>query len=116
MTSPAGTIPKSDIRWQWDLAGGSLMDMAYTVSATRYFLDAGNPASVESAKARPMKKDERVDEAMEACMKFNTENGQVESSIKTDMNQAFMGHVLPKVWQVPSVRIELEDATIYYYK
>lgn len=32
------------------------------------------------------------------------------------MNQAFMGHVVPKVWQVPSVRIELEDATIYYYK
>lgn len=49
--------------------------MAYTVSATRYLLDARSPTSVELAKARPMKTDERVDEAMEACMRFNTDNG-----------------------------------------
>lgn len=90
--------------------------MAYTMSATRYFLDAGSPASVESAKAWPMKKDELVDEAMEACMRFNMDNGQVESSIKTDMNQAFMGHVVLKIWQVPLVRIEVEDTTIYYHR
>lgn len=32
------------------------------------------------------------------------------------MNQAFMGHLVPKFWQAPSIRIELEHATIYYYK
>lgn len=81
MTTPSGTVPKSDIRWKFDLAGRSLMDMAYTVSAARYFVGAGTPSSVDSAKARPMKKDPRVDEAMEATMRFDTENGSVESSI-----------------------------------
>ncbi|CAI4214123.1 unnamed protein product [Parascedosporium putredinis] len=115
MTSPAGTIPKGDIRWQWDLAGGSLMDMTYTVSATRFFLGAGTPSSIEFAKARTLKDDSRIDEAMEAGMMFETEGGPVQSTIKTDMNQAFVGHVVPKVWQLPSIRIELEHATIYYY-
>ena len=116
MTSPSGTIPKSDIRWQFDLAGGSLMDMAYTVSAARYFVGAGMPLEVEEAKARTWKKDPRIDEAMEARMRFKREEGEVTSDIKTDMNQAFMGHLVPKVWQVPSIRIELEHAIIYYYK
>lgn len=116
MTTPSGTIPKSDIRWQFDLAGGSLMDMTYTVSAARYFVGDGTSSSVESAKARPMKEDPRVDEAMEARMRFDTDEGPVECDIKTDMNQGFLGHLVPKVWQVPSIRIELEHATIYYYK
>lgn len=117
MTTPAGTVPKSDIRWQFDLAGGSLMDMTYTVSAARYFVGAGTPVEVEEARARTWKKDTRVDEAMEARMRFEGEGGgEVTSDIKTDMNQAFMGHLVPKVWQAPSIRIELERATIYYYK
>jgi hypothetical protein len=32
MTTPTGSIPSSDIWWQFDLAGGSLMDMTYVVS------------------------------------------------------------------------------------
>jgi predicted dehydrogenase len=70
MTTPAGTVPESDIRWQFDLGGGSLMDMTYVLSATRFVLDAGAPASVLSAKARPFRKDARVDEAMEATLTF----------------------------------------------
>ena len=116
MTSPSGTVPKSNIRWQYDLAGGSLMDFTYTVSATRYFLGGEAPSSVESAKARPMEEDPRVDEAMEARMRFDTDKGPVECDIKTDMNQGFLGHLVPKVWQMPSIRIELEHATIYFYK
>lgn len=116
MTSPAGTVPKSDIRWKWDLGGGSLMDMTYTISATRYFLDADVPMDVEYAKARQFSEDPRVDEAMEARMRFETRHGVVESEILTDMNQAFQGSIIPKVWELPSIRIDLEHATIYYYK
>ena len=116
MTTPAGTIPKSDIRWNWDLGGGSLMDMTYVVSATRFFLGVGAPAKVEHAKARPMKEDARVDEAMEASLVFETDTGPVHSVIKTDMNQAYAAHILPKVWELPSIRLELEHATIYFYK
>ncbi|KAL5610920.1 hypothetical protein FOBRF1_007037 [Fusarium oxysporum] len=115
MTTPAGSIPKSDIRWQWDLAGGSLMDMTYTVSATRYILGAETPVNVEFAKARPLKGDGRVDEAMEARLQFETDGGLVQSDIKTDMNQPFAGRLVPKVWELPSIRIDLEHATIYYY-
>ncbi|KAI9155502.1 oxidoreductase [Paramyrothecium foliicola] len=115
MTSPAGTVPKSDIRWKWDLAGGSLMDMTYTISATRYFLDADIPMEVEWARARQAPEDSRVDEAMEARMRFETRHGVVSSEILTDMNQAFKGSVIPKVWELPSIRIDLEHATIYYY-
>jgi predicted dehydrogenase len=117
MTTPAGSITGSNIRWQWDLGGGSLMDMTYTVSATRFFLDAGEPETIEYAKARTLKKDSRVDEAMNARVTFKTGSGRVVSSeIYTDMNQGFVGHVIPKVWEMPSIRIELEHAIIYYYK
>ena len=43
MTSPQGSIPRTDVRWQLALAGGSLMDMTYVISATRYFLGSGTP-------------------------------------------------------------------------
>ncbi|KAL1980529.1 hypothetical protein VTN96DRAFT_4014 [Rasamsonia emersonii] len=33
MTSNPG-VPEGDIRWQFDLSGGSLMDMSYALEAT----------------------------------------------------------------------------------
>ncbi|PGH02902.1 hypothetical protein GX51_04358 [Blastomyces parvus] len=119
MTTPASSIPKGDIRWQYDLAGGSLMDMTYVVSSTRYFLDAGTPERIDYAKARTLPNDKRVDEAMEAMMYFKSEvaadSGLVRSDIKTDMNQPFLGHIVPKVWEAPSIMVELEHASIYFY-
>ncbi|KAK2808391.1 hypothetical protein FQN50_004776 [Emmonsiellopsis sp. PD_5] len=119
MTTPANTVPKSNIRWQYDLAGGSLMDMTYVISATRYFLDAGTPQRIEYAKARTLPSDRRVDEAIDARMWFESKvaagEGTVRSDIITDMNQPYVGHVIPKVWELPSIMIELEHATIYYY-
>lgn len=120
MTTPANSIPRGDIRWQYDLAGGSLMDMTYVVSSTRYFLDAGTPQRIDYAKARPLPSDKRVDEAMDARMYFKSEvaanSGLVKSDIKTDMNQPYIGHIVPRVWEAPSILIELEHANIYFYK
>ncbi|QSS63516.1 NAD binding oxidoreductase [Histoplasma capsulatum] len=119
MTTPANSIPRGDIRWQYDLAGGSLMDMTYVVSSTRYFLDAGTPQRIDYAKARPLPSDKRVDEAMDARMYFKSEvaanSGLVKSDIKTDMNQPYIGHIVPRVWEAPSILIELEHANIYFY-
>ncbi|KDQ59480.1 hypothetical protein JAAARDRAFT_191996 [Jaapia argillacea MUCL 33604] len=116
MTSPAGSIPKSDIRWQWDLAGGSLMDMTYVISATRYFLGAGAAKEVVYATARPLQEDNRIDEAMDALLKFEVDAGQVvQSHIWTDMNRANVGFLIPRVWELPSIEIETEHAIIYYY-
>jgi predicted dehydrogenase len=116
MTTPTGSIPSSNIRWQFDLAGGSLMDMTYVVSATRYFLDAGASNEVISAKARPMKKDKRVDESIEATLNFRSHGKAVTADIFTDMNLGNIGHIIPHLADTPSIKIELEKATIYYYK
>ncbi|PWW79759.1 NAD binding Rossmann fold oxidoreductase [Tuber magnatum] len=113
MTTPAKSIPKSDIRWKYDLAGGSLMDMAYVVSATRYFLDKGVPTQIVSAKARRSPEDGRIDEAMEAELRW--ENDEVKSKIYADMKRGNVAIVVPRVWELPSIEIECEDAVIYFY-
>jgi len=92
------------------------MDMTYTVSATRFFLDGTNPETIEYAETRPLKNDSRVDDAMDVRMELKTDRGVVQSGIHTDMDQPFLGHVIPKVWELPSIQIELDHATIYYYK
>lgn len=117
MTTPVGTVPKSDIRWQWDLAGGSLMDMTYVISSTRYFLDADVPKEVVSAKARPMKEDKRVDAAMDAMLKFEVgSTGRVvDSRVWTDMARPNVGLIIPRVWEMPSIEIETEKAAFYFY-
>jgi len=115
MTTPAGTIPKSDIRWKFDLAGGALMDMTYVISATRYFLSAGVPSSVVSAQARPLKEDKRVDSAMEAELTYDLPQGSVKSKIIADMDRPNLARVVPRIWELPSIEIETERATFYYY-
>ncbi|EIN05782.1 NAD binding Rossmann fold oxidoreductase [Punctularia strigosozonata HHB-11173 SS5] len=122
MTSPVGSIPESDIRWRFDLGGGSLMDMTYVVSATRFILDAGAASSVAAAKARPFPKDPRVDEAIEATLVFRHGSAEgkegeydVTSEIYSDMKRANVGFVIPRVWELPSIEVETANAKIYFY-
>jgi predicted dehydrogenase len=115
MTSTPET-PAGDIRWQYDLAGGSLMDESYVTSFTRYALGADAPYSIIMAKARPAKHDHRVDAAMEASMWFRQENGnEVYSRIYTDMDRGWAMKVVPRLWELPSIEVDLEKATIYFY-
>ncbi|GLB41493.1 putative NAD binding Rossmann fold oxidoreductase [Lyophyllum shimeji] len=109
-------VPSGDIRWQYDLAGGSLMDMTYVVSFTRYALQAGTPKEVLSAKARLSKHDPRIDEAMEAAMLFRTkEDYDVHSTVYTDMARGWKLYIIPRLWELPSVKVETETTTIYFY-
>jgi len=80
-------VPDGDIRWQYDLAGGSAMDCTYATSFTRYALRAGAPEKIVSSVARPYYKDKRVDAAMYTTALFkDTRNGNVvQSKIYTDM-------------------------------
>lgn len=88
----------------------------YTISATRYFTDCKH-ATVVSASARPYKKDPRVDSAMTATLKIEDGKGDViTSEIYNDLDQPNLLGVVPRLWELPSIRIELEKATIYYYK
>ncbi|KAF1841708.1 oxidoreductase domain-containing protein [Cucurbitaria berberidis CBS 394.84] len=69
---PAGIFSGDDIRFQYDLAGGSLTDFGhYTTSAMRGIFQS-EPVAVMSATPRPIYKgfDQRCDEAFAATYKF----------------------------------------------
>ncbi|RYP42088.1 hypothetical protein DL767_000453 [Monosporascus sp. MG133] len=115
MTASPG-VPHGDIRWDYDLAGGSFMDCTYALSFTRYALRAGTPEKVVSAIARPYEKDGRVDEAMNATLLFREQTGElVHSRVYTDMARKWIGGVIPRVWEFPAIEVETEKAVIYYY-
>lgn len=69
---PGGFFPGDDIRFKYDLAGGTLMDLGhYPVSAMRGIFGA-EPTSIDSATARLVGKgfDDRCDEAIKATYTF----------------------------------------------
>ncbi|KAI9370185.1 hypothetical protein BJX61DRAFT_544895, partial [Aspergillus egyptiacus] len=122
MTASPG-VPEGDIRWQFDLAGGSAMDMTYALSFTRYALRAGKPSRIHSVTMRPHAMDPDVDEAMYAYLSFprtgssgkEGEGEEVQSSIYTDMARSWIGGVLPRFWEFPSIEVEMEKAVVYFY-
>ncbi|KAH6721625.1 putative oxidoreductase [Leptodontidium sp. MPI-SDFR-AT-0119] len=81
---PAGFFPKGNIRWDFDLAGGSLMDIGtYSVAALRDVFRA-EPIVCTSAKARLLPKpgDQRVDTGFDAEFKFpNGGVGRIEADL-----------------------------------
>jgi len=62
----------SDIRWQWALAGGSLMDAGcYCVSITRFLADAETDSTIEVTRARAKTiSDNRIDRWISADLSF----------------------------------------------
>ncbi|OXV09834.1 hypothetical protein Egran_02402 [Elaphomyces granulatus] len=111
-TSPG--IP--GIRWEFDLAGGSALDLTYALSFTRFAIRAGFPREIQSAVVRPSKKDHRVDEALYALLLFEDPKGHlVHSRIYTDMARSWAGAVIPRIWELPSIEVETEKAIIYFY-
>ncbi|GAO46026.1 putative NAD binding Rossmann fold oxidoreductase [Saitoella complicata NRRL Y-17804] len=112
--SPA--VPAGDIRWQYDLAGGSLMDMTYAMSFTRFALKAHTPKEVLSAHARTADHDSKVDAAMTADLLFESGYGyDVVSKIYTDMARSSLLSVIPRLWELPSIEVETEKSKIYFY-
>lgn len=115
-------LPADNIRWKYELSGGSLMDMTYAVSFTRYALKATTPDAVLYAKATPSKQDPRVDSAMQARLRFKrpnvdprADNSDVYSTIYTDMARSWAYGVVPRFWELPSIRVETELAEINFY-
>ncbi|RAH43472.1 Gfo/Idh/MocA family protein [Aspergillus brunneoviolaceus CBS 621.78] len=116
MTASPG-VPKGDIRWQYDLAGGSAMDMTYALSFTRYALRSQLPKTIHSVTARRSAADPRVDEAMYAYVTFEDAQGrEVHSRIYTDMARAWAaGGLVPRFWELPSIEVETDKAIIFFY-
>ncbi|KAF8159171.1 hypothetical protein B0H34DRAFT_392617 [Crassisporium funariophilum] len=119
MTSTPG-LPSDDIRWKYELSGGSLMDLTYVLSFTRYALHARIPESVLHAKATPAEHDPRVDSAMQATLMFKVgsesgDSSDVYSTIYADMAREWAYGLIPRIWELPSIRVETEHAEIYFY-
>ncbi|KAJ3568042.1 hypothetical protein NP233_g5973 [Leucocoprinus birnbaumii] len=109
-------LPPGDIRWQYDLGGGSLMDMTYVLSFTRFAIGADTPEEVLYARARASSEDPRVDEAMDAALRFTDKKGKdVYGTIYTDMKRAWYLGLLPRVWELPSINVETENAEVFFY-
>lgn len=116
MTASPG-VPDGDIRWQFDLAGGSLMDMTYALSFTRFAVHGCHLKEVQSAVARPYAHDKRVDEAMHSLLLFEDpqDNHLIQSRVYTDMARQWAVKVVPRVWELPSIEVETDTAIIYFY-
>ncbi|KAL4756503.1 Gfo/Idh/MocA family protein [Aspergillus foveolatus] len=118
MTASPG-VPEGDIRWQYDLAGGSAMDMTYALSFTRYALETSHPKHIHSVAMKPYNHDPRVDEAMYAYLTFEASSkvggGDVQSQIYTDMARSWTLGIIPRFWEYPSIEVETEKAIIYFY-
>lgn len=94
------------------------MDMTYALSFTRYAIQAGQPKEVQSAVARPYQKDKRVDEAMHSILLFeDPKDGHlIQSRVYTDMaRQWLFKPFVPRLWELPSIEVETEQAIIYFY-
>ncbi|KAH9833651.1 NAD binding Rossmann fold oxidoreductase [Rhodofomes roseus] len=122
MTSPVCSISASDIRWQFDLAGGALMDVTYVLLSTRFALDAGASLCVKSAHTRPSPWDERVDEAMDTTLVYREGSAEsaegeynVEATVYADMRRANVAGLVPRVWELPTIDVETERAVVTLY-
>jgi predicted dehydrogenase len=108
---PAGLFGQEDIRYNYSLGGGSLMDTGcYTVNAVRYLISASltlpETGSVLSASSIPAK-DPRVDESTVAHLSFPS---SVSGSIKCSLARPRKFGILP----LPDISftVKLEGGTV----
>jgi len=119
MSLPAGSLDPKNIRYNFELGGGSLMDLAYVVSITRYMVlgaGTGKPKEIVSASATKLPSDERIDTRMEAEMTFDLDDGQggmgeVRSKIVADIQRDRLFGFFPRVWEQALFIAECEKAT-----
>ncbi|KAF9583202.1 hypothetical protein BGW38_010031 [Lunasporangiospora selenospora] len=99
-------IGDDDIRFNWDLAGGALMDLGtYTVNAIHYFtgLDID---SVDSAEATTIPKDDRVDGKARATLTLKGTDAKAE--LVVSLVQPLLS--FSSWWNLfPNVEVETED-------
>lgn len=120
--SSTPAIPKDDARWKYELSGGSLISMESVVGLTRYILHAGTLDSVVHAEAGVSEDlDRRVDSSMLATLRFklksinpDAEKSDVCSVLYTDMDRAPAYGIVPRFWELPSIRVETEKCEIYF--
>ncbi|KAJ7632982.1 NAD(P)-binding protein [Roridomyces roridus] len=112
LTAPTGTAaPKGDIRWNYELGGGSAMDPGcYTVNALRY-LTSSNPTAVLSAKAVPYSsrpEHKQVDKILWATLSFGHD---ITGDIYTNLDEPKYFGVIPRMPKL-FVTVQCEKGTV----
>lgn len=78
-------------------------------------MHASTPSTLLSVTARPST-DPRVDAAACAHLVFEDPRGNaVNCRVDTDLARPWAAGVVPRVWELPVVRVETEKALISYY-
>ncbi|KIJ62595.1 hypothetical protein HYDPIDRAFT_182652 [Hydnomerulius pinastri MD-312] len=111
---PKGFVKDDDIRMNYDIGGGAMMDCGcYPLSCVRY-LTKNNPTAVVSASAIKFPKDARIDTATSANLLFppSTPGGEpVKSTIKCDFSVPRRLGLIPR-WPDISVIAVCEQGKI----
>ncbi|KIX01707.1 uncharacterized protein Z518_09433 [Rhinocladiella mackenziei CBS 650.93] len=129
---PAGVFPKDDIRFNYELGGGSCMDLTYVFAALEYFAarDATKPGvefEVLEAKGRVNKRDSRIDDAMSATIVIRDSGsygessgsrgtkGEVKATVYADLAAPPLFGFIPNLGAMtPMLTIECEGAEIVF--
>lgn len=122
---------EGDIRFKYELSGGSCMDLTYVFSAIAYFgvRDNQNPNfefEVLESKFRVTPQDPLVDEQMEATVllkdphHYSDATGkpgaptQIRATVGTDIYAPPVLGIIPRFWTMPTLTIQTERAEIKF--
>ncbi|KAF7596724.1 hypothetical protein BBP40_000152 [Aspergillus hancockii] len=90
--------------------------MTSALSSTRYACEVKKPKAINSVTARVSKDDARVDVAMYAYLTFaGPQYTEAHSQIYTYMTRQWIGGIVSRIWELPSIEFETERAIIFFY-
>ncbi|KAJ7163609.1 NAD(P)-binding protein [Mycena crocata] len=111
LTAPAGTAKDDDIRWSYELGGGSTMDPGcYTVNVLRYLASA-NPTAVLTARAIPYSsrpQHEKVDKMFWATLSLE---GDIIGELHSNLSEPKLFGIIPRIPKL-SASLYCEAGTI----
>ncbi|KAJ7155534.1 NAD(P)-binding protein [Mycena crocata] len=111
LTAPAGTAPDDDIRWNYELGGGSTMDPGcYTVNVLRY-LASSNPTAVLTAKAVPYSsrpQHEKVDKMFWATLSLEAD---IIGELHSNLSEPKIFGIIPRIPKLTAT-VRCESGTI----
>lgn len=128
-----GMFKRDDIRFKYELAGGSCMDLTYVFSAIAYLgvRDSQDPNfefEVLDSKFRLSPSDPLVDEQVEATILLRDPHpygsnvggsgsgapSQIRATVGADIYAPPLLGIIPKFWLTPTVTIQTEKAEIEF--
>jgi len=111
LTAPSGTVEDDDIRWNYELGGGSTMDPgSYAVNVLRYLASA-NPKSVLTASATPFSpapQHKKIDKNFTATLTFNND---IIGELYSNLSEPRFFGIIPRIPKLTAI-VRCEGGTI----